>query len=116
MDFCKSDAFGHRGKLFVTEWGTLAPLNSPRKKDLDNGFKVMKVDVNTGEGEAFFQNKRPGPASYYGSGGIERPVDCKFSADGKSLYVLDFGHVTVTGGFMLSYAHTGVLWKITKKY
>lgn len=74
MDFCKSDTFGHRGKLFACEWGTLAPLNSPRPKDLDNGFRVMKIDVNTGQGEPFFRNKRPGPASYYGSGGIERPV------------------------------------------
>lgn len=115
MDFCPSDAFGKRGKLFLCEWGTLAPLNSPRPKDLNNGFRVMEVDVTTGQGVPFFRNEQPGPASYHGAGGIERPVDCKFSADGKSLYVLDFGHVTVTGGFMLSFAHTGVLWKITRK-
>lgn len=115
MDFCKTDAFGYRGKLFACEWGTLAPLNSPRPKALHNGFRVMMIDVETGEGVPFFRNKKPGPASAHGTGGIERPVDCKFSADGRSLYVLDFGHVTVTGGFMLSYAHTGVLWRITRK-
>lgn len=30
MDLSKSDSFGHRGKLFLTQWGTLAPLNSIR--------------------------------------------------------------------------------------
>lgn len=115
MDFCKSDTFGHRGDLFACEWGTLAPLNTPNPEALTRGFKVMRIDVKTGKGEPFFHNKHDGPASFEDGGGLERPVSCKFSPDGKSLYVLDFGVVKVTGGLMMSYAHTGVLWKITKK-
>ncbi|PRY03391.1 glucose/arabinose dehydrogenase [Pontibacter ummariensis] len=115
MDFSRSDKFGHRGELFVAEWGTLAPLNSPREEDLDHGFRVVRVDVEKGTAEPFMHNKKMGPASSFGSGGIERPVSCKFSPDGESLYVLDFGHVKVTTGPMLAFAHTGVLWKITKK-
>lgn len=112
MDFCRSDAFGHRGRLFACEWGTLAPLNSPNPDDLQNGFKVIAVDVATGTAEDFVRNVRPGPSSAQGLAGIERPVDCKFAPDGRSLYVLDFGVVRVEEAGMFSYAHTGVLWRI----
>ncbi|MCC9136977.1 PQQ-dependent sugar dehydrogenase [Pontibacter silvestris] len=115
MDFSRSDAFGYKGELFVAEWGALAPLNSPRPEDLDHGFRVIRVDVQKGTAEPFMHNKKMGPASTYGGGGIERPVSCKFSPDGKSLYVLDFGVAKVTPGNMLAFAHTGVLWKISRK-
>ncbi|MFD3001516.1 PQQ-dependent sugar dehydrogenase [Pontibacter toksunensis] len=115
MDFSRSDAFGFRGELFVAEWGTMAPLNSPHPEDLNHGFRVVRVNVKNGTAEPFVHNKEMGPASKVGGGGIERPVSCKFSPDGKSLYVLDFGGVQVTSGNMLAYAHTGVLWKVTKK-
>ena len=115
MDFCKSDEFGHRGKLFVSEWGTMAPFNSPREEDLGNGFRVMAIDVKTGKGEPFLYNRTPEPESGSLGGGIQRPVDCQFSPDGKSLYVLDFGVAQVDKGHMMAYAHTGVLWKVTKK-
>jgi sugar lactone lactonase YvrE len=115
MDFCTSDAFGFKGESFATEWGTLAPLNTPRKEALTHGFKVIRLNTKTGKAEDFFTNHQPGPASYYGTGGLERPVSCKFHPDGKSLYVLDFGTVRVTTGYMLAFAHTGVIWKITKQ-
>jgi hypothetical protein len=113
MDFCRSDAFGHRGRLFACEWGTLAPMNSPRREDLEHGFKVISVDVRAGTAEDFVRNDRPGPASALGTGGIERPVDCAFAPDGRSLYVLDFGVARVEETTMLSFARTGVLWRIT---
>ena len=53
MDFCRSDAFGHRGELFACEWGTLAPLNTPRDQELVHRFKVIRVDVKTGTGQTF---------------------------------------------------------------
>lgn len=116
MDFCRSDTFGHRGDLFACEWGTLAPLNTPREEALTHGFKVVRVDVQKGTGEAFVHNSAPGPASYRpGSGGIERPVDCKFHPDGRSLYILDFGVARVTTGLMIAYARTGVLWRVTRQ-
>ncbi|MDD9207929.1 hypothetical protein PU560_15845 [Georgenia sp. 10Sc9-8] len=114
MDFCRSDAFGHRGRLFACEWGTMAPMNSPDPADLDHGFKVVAVDVEAGTAQDFFHNASPGPASAVGGGGLERPVDCKFSPDGRSLYVLDFGVARVAQSHMEAYAHTGVLWRITR--
>jgi glucose/arabinose dehydrogenase len=111
MDFCNSDYFGYRGKLFACEWGTLAPFNSPREDDIDNGNRVIIVDVEKGTGELFFKNKKAGPET----GGIERPVDCKFSPDGKSLYVLDFGPARVERGYFVAFGQTGALWRITKE-
>lgn len=115
MDFCRSAEFGHRGRLFACEWGTLAPMNSPRREDLEHGFKVISVDTAAGAGEDFVRNARPGPASALGTGGIERPVDCKFSPDGRSLYVLDFGVSRVEETTMMSFARTGVLWRVTRR-
>lgn len=115
MDFCRSDAFGHRGRLFACEWGTLAPMTSPRPQDLDHGFKVISVDTAKGTAEDFVRNRHPGPASAHGTGGIERPVDCKFTPDGRSLYVLDFGVSHVDESMHVSYGHTGVLWRISRR-
>jgi len=115
MDFCRGDAFGYRGELFACEWGTLAPLNSPRSEDLEHGFKVVRVNVQSGTGQDFFRNREPGPASALGSAGIERPVACRFHPDGRSLYVLDFGVARVTKGYMVAFAHTGVLWRVTRR-
>jgi glucose/arabinose dehydrogenase len=115
MDFCSSDAFGHRGRLFACEWGSLAPMTSPRPQDLDHGFKVIAVDVAKGTAGDFVHNRHPGPASAHGTGGIERPVDCKFAPDGRSLYMLDFGVSQANESKHLSYGHTGVLWRITRR-
>ncbi len=67
-----------------------------------------------GTAEDFVRNPQPGPASAHGTGGIERPVDCKFTPDGTSLYVLDFGLSPPDEAEHLSYGHTGVLWRITR--
>lgn len=116
LDFCKSDAFGHRGELFVCQFGTYAPLNSNREEHVGQGFQVVRVDLQTQRHEPFMRNKHPGPASGRpGSGGIECPVDCKFSPDGRSLYVLDFGNNTANESYVVAYAHTGVLWRITTR-
>jgi len=115
MDFCRSDEFGNRGELFLTEFGTYAPLNTPDSEALHRGFCVVRINIDTGLGERFLYNRLPGPASYHpGSGGLERPVDCKFGPDGRSLYVLDFGVNAVKKGYVVAYAHTGVLWRVTR--
>ena len=116
MDVCRSDAFGHRGDLFACEWGTMAPLNSIRREQLRNGFRVLRIDPETAQAETFMANREPGPASRTpGSGGIERPVSCRFSPDGRSLYVLDFGVAQIDESLMVVFGHTGVLWRVTKR-
>lgn len=118
MDFCRSDAFGpnQRGKLFHAWFGTYAPLNSPRSEHLHNGFCVARIDLDAKAAEPFMRNKLPGPATAHPeSGGLERPVDCKFSHDGRSLYVLDFGVNTVDATHAVAYAHTGALWRVVRE-
>lgn len=116
LDFCTSDAFGHKGELFVCQFGTYAPLNSPRPEHLRRGFQVVRVDLKARRHVPFMHNRHQGPASAVaGNGGLERPVDCRFSPDGKSLYVLDFGNNTASDSYVVAYAHTGVLWRITRR-
>jgi glucose/arabinose dehydrogenase len=111
----RTEGFGRRGRLFVAEWGTLAPLNSPDQADLDHGFRVVCVDPADGSGEVFVRNANPGPASASGAAGIERPVDVEFGPDG-ALYVLDFGHSPVVEAKThQSYGRTGVLWRVVRE-
>jgi len=115
MDFCRSDTFGHRGDLFLSQFDTYAPLNTPDPAALDRGFCIKRIDLNSGTGEPFLKNRLPGPESCHpGSGGLERPVDCKFHPDGRSLYVLDFGVTIVAPAHLVAYARTGVVWRVTK--
>ena len=116
LDFCRSDNFGpQRGRMFLCIFGTYYPLNSIRPEHMDRGFAVQSIDLETKRCDTFMHNKHVGPATEHGSGGIERPVDCKFSHDGRSLYVLDFGRHPVTDKTVVAYARTGVLWKITRE-
>jgi hypothetical protein len=118
LDCCRTDAFGpgHRGKLFLCLFGSYAPLNSPRPEQVTNGFAITEIDVSTGRDQVFLRNRHPGPASAHpGSGGIERPVACKFSPDGRSLYILDFGINAADPTKVVAYARTGVLWRVTRK-
>ncbi len=116
MDFCRSDEFGHRGRLFLSQFGTYAPLNTPDPDCLHNGFRVLSIDLHSGTAEIFLRNSHPGPASSQpGSGGLERQVDCKFHPDGRSLYVLDFGVTVVAPTHVMAYGHTGVLWRVTRQ-
>ncbi len=116
MDFSRSDAFGHRGEMFLAQFGTYAPLNTTRQEELNRGFMIARINMKTKAVEPFLRNVKPGPASYHpGTGGLERPVDCKFSPDGKSLYVLDFGVNKVLPSTVVAYGHTGVLWRLTRK-
>jgi hypothetical protein len=77
---------------------------------------VVRVDVCTGVIQDFVINrgKEAGPASKEGNCGIERPVDCRFSADGSCLYVTDFGVMTVERGKPTPYRGTGVVWRVRK--
>ena len=47
-------------------------------------------------------------------GGLERPIAVRFSPDGTSLYVVDFGVMTVGERGPQPKPETGVLWRITR--
>ncbi|MDQ3395765.1 MAG: glucose dehydrogenase [Bacteroidota bacterium] len=115
MDFSISDEFGYKGKVFIAQLGDMAP--NVGKVMGPVGFKVVMVDVERGVIRDFAVNKgkKNGPASKLEKGGLERPVGLKFSPDGKSLYVVDFGIIEISDGKTISHKETGMLWKITKQ-
>jgi hypothetical protein len=55
-----------------------------------------------------------GPASLRKTGGLERPLAVRFDPKGTSLYVVDFGVMTMDSSAHPQ-QHTGVLWRISRK-
>lgn len=113
MDFSHANGFGHRGDLFMCQFGSFFPINTPDPGDEPQGFDVVRIDTDDGTAERFMHNKQPGAATMQDGGGLERPIDCAFSPDGESLYVLDFGCVNIERSHLTSYGQTGVLWRVT---
>lgn len=107
------------GKLFVAEWGDLAPPTNPLRGKMPAGSRVVMIDPSTGQLESFANNPQPGPASMQGieGAGIERPFGVRFGPDG-ALYIVDYGVVKVDMKKTPPYAYqpgTGAIWKISKK-
>jgi hypothetical protein len=115
FDFSRNSAFGYEGEAFVAQFGDMAGAG---KVLYPVGFKVVRVNVETGVVRDFAVNKgkRNGPASWLKKGGLERPVAAKFNRSGSSLYVVDFGIMRTTkkDGVQPQSA-TGMIWKITKQ-
>ncbi|HEV2130257.1 MAG TPA: hypothetical protein VGR27_04115, partial [Longimicrobiaceae bacterium] len=115
FDFSHSAAFGHVGEAFVAQFGDMAP--GVGKVLAPVGFKVIRVEVNTGVVRDFAVNRGStnGPASRIGGGGFERPVAARFDPAGTALYVVDFGVMTVGPRGPEPRQETGVLWRITRE-
>src|SRR5436190_8545943 len=113
LDFARNPAFGHVGDAFIAQFGDMAP--NVGKVLSPVGFNVVRVNVHTGVIEDFAVNrgKTNGPASRLGTGGLERPVAVRFDPTGTSLYVVDFGVLTM-GSSPQPRTGTGVLWRITR--
>jgi glucose/arabinose dehydrogenase len=115
FDFSTNPAFGYVGDAFVAQFGDMAPDVGTVYGPV--GFKVVRVNVNTGDIADFAVNegRTNGPASTLKHGGLERPTAVKFSPDGKTMYVVDFGVLEVTKQGAAPKKATGIIWKITKK-
>lgn len=113
-DFSRSDAFGHRGELFIALFGDQSPTTGKLLGPV--GFKVVRVDVKTGVIRDFAVNKggKNGPASGLERGGLERPVALRFDPSGRALYVVDFGILQEGKDGTRPLRKTGVLWRITR--
>lgn len=113
LAFAKGE-FAETKYAFVAQFGDMAPAVG--KVISPVGYKVVKVNTETGVVEDFAANKgkRNGPASWLKNGGLERPVSVQFSPDG-ALYVVDFGILTMSEKGPNPHQKTGVIWKITKK-
>ena len=114
FDFSRSETFGYVGEAFVAHFGDMAPKVGKVLGPV--GFKVSRVDVETGRIEDFAVNRPDkGPASLVGGGGLERPVAARFDPTGEALYVVDFGVMTVGPQGPSPKQETGVLWRITRR-
>ncbi|MBI2413491.1 MAG: PQQ-dependent sugar dehydrogenase [Deltaproteobacteria bacterium] len=115
FDFSRDRGFGLKGHAFVAQFGDEAPTTG--KVLAPVGFKVVRVNVKTGDVEEFAVNKGKtnGPASWLKKGGFERPVAARFNPDGTALYIVDFGVLLHDEEGAKPRTATGVVWRITKK-
>jgi glucose/arabinose dehydrogenase len=115
FDFSTNPAFGYTGDAFVAQFGDMSPNVGSIYAPV--GFKVVKVNVSTGDVMDFAVNKGRvnGPASSLKSGGLERPVSAEFNRDGSALYIVDFGVLEVTEKGPAPKQSTGIIWKIIKQ-
>lgn len=113
--FSQTDDFGFEGQAFVALFGDLAPVTTPRQI-VPAGFKVVRVDPNTGAIHDFAVNRVQGPASKLFHDGFERPSACVFGPDG-ALYVTDFGEIKIApekGGIRMKQG-TGAVWRVRRE-
>ncbi|MDB5050709.1 MAG: glucose dehydrogenase [Fibrobacteres bacterium] len=114
LDFSRAPEFGYENQAFVAEFGDMAPGVGKVLEPV--GFKISRVDLARGVAEDFAINRKGlGPASKLKAGGLERPVSLRFSPDGKSLYVVDFGVMAVSKHGPKAQKQTGVIWRIWKE-
>lgn len=110
--FSTSDDFGWKGDLFIAEWGALGfglqpPHGLPGYDVVRVHFDVDPQGVVVGTNKStFLTNRTQGSASTNGQNGFEHPIDVRFSADGKTMYVLDYGAGGKTG--------SGKIWAVTR--
>lgn len=114
LSFSTNGEFGFKGQAFIAQFGDMAP--NVGKVLAPVGYRVVRVDVNSGIVEDFATNKakKNGPASWLKAGGLERPVSVQFSPDGAALYIVDFGILSTSKKGSNPVLKTGVIWKITK--
>lgn len=77
------------------------------------GFKVVRVNIRTGETQDFIANRSGKPASASNREGLERPVQLEWGRDG-SLYIVDFGRIDFTSQGMNAHPNTGKIWRVTQ--
>jgi glucose/arabinose dehydrogenase len=114
FDFSRSKDFGFEGEAFIAQFGDMSPDAGKVEKPV--GYKILRVNTKTGIMNDFAVNKKKsGPASKIHSGGLERPVSARFSPDGRSLYIVDFGIMLTSEKGPKPDEGTGVIWKVSKK-
>jgi hypothetical protein len=114
FDFSRSPEFGFVGEAFVALFGDQSPTVGKTLGPV--GFKVVRVNVKTGVISDFAVNRaqHPGPASKVRGGGLERPLAVRFDPSGSSLYIVDFGVLTVNDKETTPRPGTGTVWRITR--
>jgi glucose/arabinose dehydrogenase len=119
IDFARAAAFGFEGQMFFGEVGGAAPINNP--KSTNAGYQVARLDLASGAEPARsfgLRQEALGQAGYEHTvtPGPRRPIDVKFSPDGSTLYIVDFGGLAAfpagAGPLAHPYPGSGVVWRV----
>jgi glucose/arabinose dehydrogenase len=119
FDFSTSDEFGHKGQMFLAEFGSGTPLTGVDPNW--NGYSVIRIDPTSKQTQPFLTNRAMGktPEQKSVGAGPRHPVEAKFSPNGHVLYVVDIGVISFAlagaGPFPIPVPGTGVIWRITKE-
>lgn len=115
FDFCRDARFGFEGQAFIALFGDLAPITTLSGATVPSGFKVVRLDLKSGQIYDFAVNRFQGPASKLPHEGFERPSHCQFGPDG-ALYVVDFGIINIApeAGGIRQRVGSGTLWRIRR--
>jgi hypothetical protein len=107
--------FGFESQAFIALFGDLAPITTISRATVPAGFKVVRLDLESGQVYDFATNRFQGPASKLPHEGFERPSHCQFGPDG-TLYVVDFGilHIAPEAGGIRQQVGSGTLWRIRR--
>jgi glucose/arabinose dehydrogenase len=94
--------------ILLAEFGTVVTYQA----DQLPGFRVQRIDLETGGTTDFLVNESGLPASATDEGGLERPIQLDYAPDG-SLYIVDFGVIDVDMDGLNAQPNTGVIWRVT---
>lgn len=110
LAFSPGGSFGFDGHAFVAMYGSFTPVTTGANLGLF-GYRIVRVDMGTGDVAPFASNTLPGPDYINRAGGFNRPSDLVFASDG-TLIVVDWGASTLTTEGLKFVPQTGVLWRI----
>jgi glucose/arabinose dehydrogenase len=102
--------FGFADDAFVAMYGTFTPVTAGFDVT-PSGFRIARVDIQTGDVTDFATNVIPGPSYIAQHKGFNRPSDVVFGPD-NAMYVVDFGAGTVDEEGLKFVPHTGTIWRI----
>lgn len=105
FDFSTSRQFRHVGELFVAYTGSFIPITGAVEFA---GYKVVRVDPNSGAVRDFVVNTGTTAASVFDPNGFNKPIDVKFQGD--AMLIVDFG--VFEPGLGIIQPGTGKLWAV----
>jgi glucose/arabinose dehydrogenase len=98
-------------EILLAEFGTVVKYQHNKLP----GFRVSRVNLETGEVRDFISNKVGLPASAAdGTGGLERPLRLAYGPDG-ALYIVDWGVLEIEPPHATAFPKTAVIWKVVKE-